>query len=613
MGYSDNFNKWGNSDNLNSFANPFATFANRIYPRTIYDVFKWAEWLWLRHGTYSQAIKKSVRYFINGIELFGEGVGKDVRKKYEEFLIDKFDLLNVIAATGDDYIYSGNSFSSVHIPFIRQLVCPLCGLTRPLNKTKPDKDWNFRNYEFVGKCPACDKDVTFTRVDTKKPKDAAPITILRWAPQHMSIDYCTITGDCEYYYEIPVSDKEKINKGDPLYLESVPWEFVEACKTDRPLKMNKSTFFHARCMTSASLEPKLKGWGLPLFMSNFSQVVMLQILERYNEAIAMDYIVPFRLLSPPAAIGGGDPMLVHNVGNFLSSIRQMIKEHQLDPTTWHTVPYPVQYQALGGNASSVVPVDLLNYVLDQLLTSMGIPQEFYRTTLVVQGIPIGLRMFEKTWSHHVSVLNKWLNWFLDQCSKFLVWEKVHGRLIPTSVVEDDMIKQIKLNLASANVISKQTALQAIGLDLEAEQARLIEEEFAMQEKLREQQAKDEKTQMLMETFKQGMIPPQAYNASNGLGFMPQYQQQIQGAGAMPPAPPIDYTGLGQNPSIEDLLGQAQDLAGQLMTADPTTRRRELTNLKKQNPVLHAQVKQMLENQEQQAAQTGIQLARSGQL
>ncbi len=613
--YSDSLTRWDNTSSLNDFANPFATFANKIYPRTIFDVFRWAEWLWLRHGTYSQAIKKSVRYFITGVELYGDGVGKDTRKKYEEFLLDKFDLLSLLATVGDDYVYSGNSFTSVHIPFIRQLACPVCGLTRPLSTLKPDSDWSFKNYEFTGTCPGCKaRDVVFKRVDIRKPRDTEPLKVLRWAPQSISIDYCAITGDCEYYYQVPPRDQDKIKSGDPLYLESVPWEFVEAVKANRPLKMNKDTFFHARCPAGSALEPRLRGWGLPLFMSNFSQVVMLQILERYNEAIAMDYIVPFRLLSPPGQTGGSDPMLSHNVGNFMTSVRQMVKEHKLDPTTWHTVPYPVQYQSIGGEGASAVPVELLNYALDQLLTSMGIPQEFYRTTLAIQGVPIGLRMFEKTWTHHVSVLNKWLNWFLSQCSKFMVWEKVYGRLSPTSLVEDDMGKQVKLNLASAGVISKQTALQSFGIDHDAEQDRMIEEESAMQEKLREQQAKDEKTQMLSEAFKQGMIPPQAYNQSNGLGFMSAQGGAPAGAQGVPPAPPpIDTSAMGTSPSLDDLMAQAQEIATQLLTADPATRRRELTNMKKQNPSLHAQVKQLLADREQQAAQSGIQMARSGQM
>ena len=109
------------------------------------------------------------------------------------------------------------------------------------------------------------------------------------------------------------------------------------------------------------------------------------------------------------------------------------------------------------------------------------------------------------------------------------------------------------------------------------------------------------------------MPPQAYNQSNGLGFM-QQGGGGEGEGGAPPAPPIDTAAQqgGQSPSLDALMQQANDMAQQLISADPTTRRRELTNLKKQNPSLHAQVKQLIQNMEQQGAAQGVQQVRQGQ-
>ena len=53
-----------------------------------------------------------------------------------------------------------------------------------------------------------------------------------------------------------------------------------------------------------------------------------------------------------------------------------------------------------------------------------------------------------------------------------------------------------------------------------------------------------------------------------------------------------------NPSVDDLMAQAQEIAQQLMAAPPATRRNELTTMKKSNPTLHAMVKQELTNIEQ---------------
>ena len=62
-------------------------------------------------------------------------------------------------------------------------------------------------------------------------------------------------------------------------------------------------------------------------------------------------------------------------------------------------------------------------------------------------------------------------------------------------------------------------------------------------------------------------------------------------------------------SIDDIMAQSEQMAMEIQGMDPTTRRNTLTNLKKQNPTLHAQVKQRLEDLEQQAAMQGKQMAR----
>jgi hypothetical protein len=593
------------------FPDPFMSFSNIIYPSTVQEVFHWADRLWLRNGIYSQAIKKCVRYFLNDIELAGEDLSHDTRKKYQEFLLEQMNVLDELGQVGDDVIAYGNSFTSVSVPIKRHLVCPKedCGLSRPLITLQKGEDYEWKEYSFVGDCPQCGaKKVKFKRVDSSGVSKQSKIKIIRWAPQQISIKHCTITGESDYYYDIPADDKTKIKEGDPVYLRSIPWELVEAVKNDRPFKFNKETFYHLRCNTAANLLPTLKGWGLPLFMSNFSQVVHLQILERYNEAIAMDYIVPFRVLTPPQKGGGpgSDPMLSNNMGNFMGAARRMIKQHRQDPTTWHTLPFPLEYQALGGEAKNLVPVDLIDRAVDNLLTSMGVPQEFYRGSIsMTAGPPISLRMFEKTWTHYTTMLDDWLGWFLDQCGRIMEWESnIVGKLERTSIVEDDMGKQVKLNLASAKVISNRTALKAFGIDVDREREQTIEEDRIMNELMREEQKKDEQTQMLSEQM--AMIPPNAAQSNMGL---PPDQAAAMGAGGGGPmmmdpaaagggAMPAMGGGGGGSPSLDDVMAEAEMMAQQIMSMDPTTRRNELTNLKKSNPTLHAQVKQMLQDMEQ---------------
>ena len=602
------------------FPDPFQSFSNVIYPATVEEVFRWADRLWMRNGIYSQAIKKCVRYFLNDISLEGDGLSHDTRKKYQNFLMEQMNILDHLGLVGDDVIAYGNSFTSISVPIKRSLVCPVegCGLSRPLETLEKGTDYTWKKYNFYGDCPQCGrKNVKFKRIDVTSVNKQSKLKIIRWAPQYMTLKHCHISGETDYYYNVPPEDKRQIEDGDPVYLNSVPWELVNAVEQDRPFKFNKETFFHLKCSTAANLGPMLKGWGLPLFMANFSQVVHLQILERFNEAIAMDYIVPFRVLTPPGGSGTkADPMLSNNMGNFMGAARRMIKQHRMDPTTWHTMPFPLQYQALGGEAKSLVPVELIDRAQDVLLTSMGVPQEFYRGSINMSGgPPISLRMFEKTWTHYTTMLDDWLGWFINQCGRIMQWEtNITGKLERTSMLEDDMGKQVKLNLASAKVISNRTALKAFGIDVDREREQIIEEDRIMNELLSEQQKKDEHTAMLSEQM--APIPPNA--AAPNMGMPP--GAEGGGApppeGAIPPAGPAPMGASGPSPSVDDIMAQAEQIAQQIMASDPTTRRRMLTDLKQQNPTLHAQVKQMVTDMEQgiksdALAQAKMQAAQGG--
>ena len=595
-------NSSSSSRRLLDFPDPFASFSNLIYPRTMKDVLQWADTLWLRNGIYSQAIKRCVRYFITDVELKGEGVDHDTRLKYQQFLIDEVNILDILAQVGDDMIAYGNSFTSISVPITRSLVCPKCGSSRPLDNLEPKLDYEWKNYQFSGVCPTCKTKVVFNRVDTQKAVPGNTIKVIRWSPQHVSVEYCPITGSAKYSYRIPASESAAIKKGSHVYLRSVPWELVEAVKEDKSFDFNPTTFLHIKCATSASLDSNLRGWGLPLFMSNFSQVVHLQILERFNEAIAMDAIMPFRVITPPQGAGNRmDPMLTNNMGNFMGSVRRMLRQHRQDPTSWHTLPLPINYQALGGEAKQLVPVELIDRAQDVLLASMGVPQEFYRTSLSsTGGPPISLRMFEKSWVRYVTQLDDWLNWFVDQVARIMDWESgITAKLERVSVIQDDMTKQVKLNLASAKVISQRTALRAFGLDLDQERAQILEEDQVMNDMLAEQQMKDQRKSALVEAMQPPPpgAPPQ--------GQMPMGSPPVVPPGSPPPASgpaPMMPGGMappsaGANPSVDELTAQANDLANQIMSMDPTTRRRTLSDLKKSNPTLHAMVKQMLTDME----------------
>ena len=585
-------------------ANPFLTYSNQIYPRTMDEVLQWAEWLWSRHGVYTMAVKRSIRYFLTELELYGDDLSVEERKTYTKQLHRDHNILETAGLIGDDLIGFGNTFSSITLPMNRSIQCPKCAMTRTLAKMVPEEDYTFKAWSFTSKCPACDFAGIFNRVDNVDKSDQHGLRVLRWDPRDIEIDFCRLSGEREYYMKVDGKSAGKIKTGDHLTLCTVPWEFIEAVKENQKFKFNQKTFRHFGIDQPAGSFRMNEGWGVPYFMNCFSQVVQLQMLERYDEAIATDWIVPLRYLTPGVSKAGLDPLQTFGMENFMGNVRQMVKQHKSDPTAWGFLPAPVDYNVAGGEGAEMQQAEQIERRIDILLTTMCVATEFYRGSVSsIAGPPIALKSFEKSWSHFTGPIVTWLNWYLECCSEQLGWNTVHGRLVHTSLAEDEVTKQVKLNLASSGVISQTTALKAFNIDPDIERERLKEEARQQADDAREEAAKEGKAQQLDEYMQLGDpvgIPPNAAQANMGLPAgeaAPPTEGGVMPAGSGGGMAPLGAVpGGGGGPTLDQMQADAAQAAQQMFQSP--TRASELANMKKTDPTMHALVKAELDNMEQ---------------
>lgn len=184
-------------------------------------------------------------------------------------------------------------------------------------------------------------------------------------------------------------------------------------------------------------------------MTSFDNFVRLQHLDKFNEAVTMDYIAPTRLLSPAAGnlkAGIDDPNRSPISGAmFRTFMQESLKKVKENPTTWIVSPIPVQYQMLGGEAKQLAPVELMEWYTTQILSDMGIPQEFRQTSFQVVAPSMGMRMFERQWIHYAKGLDRFVKWAAGRVADIEQIENMNVTMDVTSFVEDDMNKQILLN------------------------------------------------------------------------------------------------------------------------------------------------------------------------
>lgn len=589
------------------FPDPWMDYASLEMPKSLTNVLQWCEFIWLTMGTYRMASERVVRYFLTRVEI--EDVSDDEAEKYQDFLENTLNVIPQLACLGDDFVCYGNSFSSLIAPFDRYLRCPKCGLERPIEKVV----YTFtKNFDFDGTCPGCQKKVTYARKDRRSANDN-DFHIARWSPHNMLIQHNALTHDVEYRYRFPDDLKKKVKSGDKFLLRTTPWEMLDAIRQDKLFRFDKDRIYHMKEPTLAGV--RTQGWGIPRMISNFKQAYYVQVLHRYNEALALDYIVPFRLLTPQ---GGNsqtaDPLLHQNLGVTKGQVLNMVAEHRRDPATWHFLPFPMQYQALGSEGMQMATHELIAAGNDELLNGMGVPADFYKGTLQLQAAPMALRLFQQTWPQIPASYSGWLTWIVRQIATIKNWEPAQARMQPVTLADDIEKKQVLMQLSAAREVSKSTAFGPFGIDFREEQRRIYDEMRQQSELEREFQNEEAERAQMEEQL--AMVEQGAAGGMPGAPGMPPMGGAMPGAPGAPtgggtpmPAPAAAGMVMGggaANTSMtpQQMMLQAEQLAQQFLGMPYEVRKSEMLKLKQTDEALHALVKSKMETFRDDAAMQG---------
>jgi len=598
-------------------------YASTVMPENIRDALRFCEFTFHVNSMIREAARRIVSYFITDIKVEsqdGEKLGDDERQKYEIFLNNVLKVKQVLHSVALDFLCYGNSFTSLVLPFRRYLSCPKCYFDVPLTEMMKNPVFSFKWQmpDFVAKCPnpKCGYSGKWHRVD-RRLTDEKQITIKRWSPYEMEIRYDMINDFREYIWRIPEDYRLQVRRGDPQVLPTVPWEVVEAIQSNGYLLFDKDVVFHMHEPTLAGV--RSRGWGISRTLVNFRQAWYCQVLHRYNEAIALDYVVPFRVLTPAPSSSSnpeaGDPLMNMDLGGFSSQVQSMLRKRRRDPAAWHFLSHPIQYQMLGGEASKLAPTELMQQGITTLLNGFGMPAELYNGTLSLQAMLPAIRLFQSSWTYLTHYMNDFLTFVTMRTADSMGWEPARASLLPPTLTDDMNNVMAKLQLMQAQQISQTTALRGMGLDFKEETRQTLEEQrFKQEEQAKLQEEMD--TASIMDQM--AAPPPQAPPAP---GAAPATGGAPAPGGAtppnQPPAGPMDAaaqqmslttpTQPGQKITPQELQAKAEAIASQLLSVPESQRQSEMTKLKGQDPTLHAAVKQTIENIRQQARTAGGQM------
>lgn len=599
------------------FPDPFCDIASLSMPESIQAALRWCEFIMNCNGLYRQAIDRVVSYFLTDVEIvdFGDSaLSGEEKEKYQEFFEQTLGIKNTLHSVAMDYLTYGNSFTSLLVPFKRYLSCKKCGLEMPLAQIFNKQTCNFKwqEFEFHATCPQCHYSGVFSHID-RRSGDSGEIKIKRWSPHEIELLWDPYTDDVRYVWRIPEDYRTLIKQGHLHHLERASWEVIQAVKTNQNLMFDKDVVFHLKEDALAGL--RNRGWGISRILANFRQAWYVQILMRYNEAVALDYVIPFRVITP-APRGGdaasSDPVHTINLGNFTARVQAMLRARRSDPARWNVLPFPVNYQALGGDASQLAPKDLLDQGFDTLLKCIGMPVELFNGSLTLQAAPAALRLFEANWAHLPHNLNRFLSHIADSVAKIKSWEPANVKLMRVTHADDLNRQMAKLQLMMGQQISKSTGLKSVGLDYDEETKRMLEEEriyaeeqAKMQKEMEQAQQMDALAQSAGQQFG-GMGDPGA----GATGMNPQQAGMMPAAPGAPPPNPVDqFLMQRQNsPNVprtpEDMQAQAQMIAQQVLSLPESQKDSQLIKLKRSDATMHALVSSIIDDIRQQAQTQG---------
>lgn len=600
------------------FPDPFCDVASLSMPESIQTALRWTEYIMNANGPYRQAVDRVVSYFITDVEVYDIGenkTGREEKEKYQTFLSDTLSIKNVLHTVGLDYLTYGNAFTSLLVPFRRYLFCARCGFEMPLDRVVNSDAcaFSWQNFQFHATCPQCKYVGPWKHVD-RRSGDTSHITVKRWSPHEIDILWDPYTGECSYVWKIPEDYRTLIKQGHLHHLERASWEVIQAIKNGQNLMFDKGVIFHLKEDPLAGM--RNRGWGISRVLSNFREAWYYQMLKRYNEAIVLDYVIPFRVITPMPRGGdaqSSDPVHSINLSSFTARVNSMIRARRTDPARWNILPFPVQYQALGGDASQLAPRDLLDQGLETLLKCIGMPVELFNGTLTLQAAPAALRLFEANWSHLPHNMNLFLADLVASIARIMSWEPVGAKLQRVTHADDLNRQMAKLQLMQGQQISKSTGLSSVGLDYRDEIKQMLEEEKIYAEEQERMQAEMQQAQQMKDMSQApDMMAGVGNTGAGATGMPPGGGAPPAPAGGMPgqmPSPVDQFLSQRQNsPNVprtpEELQQQAQLIANQLLSMPESVKDSELIKLKRADATMHALVTSIIDDIRQQARSQG---------
>jgi len=562
-----------------NYPNPFFDIAHTYFPASVKSLFRWCRYYFLVNPLINAVAFKLSEYPITDIIVDHES--REVVKLWTDFLQNTLSYRPFQVEVGLDYNVYGNSFVSLGFPFIKYLSCKECGFSAAANKIR--KHWRLTDSKFRLQCPRC-HNTSDAIANDQYLTNASGLKLIRWNSEDIEISYNDVSGEYKYYYSIPDTIQNDMIIGKKEIVESLPNLFLEALRQKKGLVFSKDMLFHMKRPSLATMD---RGWGTPLLLPVLKDTFYSQILRKANEAIALEHILPLRILFPQAGSGTADPYTSINLADWREHVAAEIARWRLDPNYIPLLPLPIGNQTIGGDGRALLVTPELQAINEQIVVGMGVPKEFIWGGTSYAGTNVSMRMVENMFLGYIVNHLQLLRHIVKVVASYMEWPEVNVRFKPFKMADDLQRKAYLFQLNQMQKVSDTTLLADADLDQEEENAMMVKETAMRLEATRKQQL--------------AMADIQGEQQALMMKHQAKAQQAQMQAQTQPAAPGEPQGGsemqsqlnVGQRGGGMDVNAMAGQWAQQLSQMDPQSQQSALQNLMSQNPELGQLVQQAL--------------------
>ena len=559
------FTGGGGSQNIAAHHNPMLDYLQGFQARDLKTLFLWCEYLFYQSPHIFAATRKFSEYPIT--ELVYKTKSAKLKDRYEDVMENQLDIKAALQRAAMDRQVYGNYFASPYFPFQRFLICPHCKAKTNIEKVEYAYSWASITFNYT--CPACDRKAVAATCEDRDVLDVARFTIIRWDPKYMDIDYNPLSGESIYYYTIPGHVKESIKRGNKLLINTTPMSFLECIKDGMLHRFHKNRLFHIKTRAPAGIT---MAWGMPPIVATLKQFFYTAILRKANEAIAFEYLIPFRIIAPAMSSPNADPAVTMQMSKFMNNFKDEFSKWRKDPLHLMFAPFKVETSYVGGQGRTLMTIAEIQEAENNIIAAQGIPREFLFGGLSFTGSAITLRILENQLQNDTADLNKLLQRVGDWIAEYFRWRRIGIELMPFKLIDDVQQKQLLLMLAQGAtgqpVVSSTTLLDSIGKDIDDERKRRMNE--TIQEARMQMNLETELASLQSNVALQAQQNAAMGQAGGGVGS---YDQQA-------------------------IIAEADMLVQELAMMDPGQKQSILDSLATEDAVFHAVVVQRLQQMQQ---------------